>query len=74
MTKMILKGYENNPQKYAQHIHDLNYYKENRDGTLPLKGIEAHPWSVCRMSKSVVKTTLAWMSFGYRDRFHLFIC
>lgn len=69
MTKMILKGYENNPQKYAQHIRDLGITKKI-EWDVPLKGIEgrsivrmpddkANPWS---------KTTLAWMSFGYETQ------
>ncbi len=69
VSKMILKGYENNPQKYAQRIHDLGLTKKI-EWDVPLKGIEgtsqirfpndkANPWS---------KTTLAWMSFGYETQ------
>jgi cell division protein FtsI (penicillin-binding protein 3) len=69
ISKMILKGYEKNPQKYVQHIHDLGLTKKI-DWDVPLKGIEgtsiirfpndkANPWS---------KTTLPWMSFGYETK------
>lgn len=69
LSKMILKAYENNPQKYAQHIHDLGITKKI-EWDVPLKGREgtvairfpndrANPWS---------KTTLAWMSFGYETQ------
>jgi len=69
ITKMILKGYENNPQKYVQHIHDLGLTRkiewdvplEGREGTVAIRfpNDKANPWS---------KTTLAWMSFGYETQ------
>lgn len=69
IAKMILKGYEDNPAKYVQHIHDLGVTKQ-LEWDVPLKGREgtvnirfpddkANPWS---------KTTLPWMSFGYETQ------
>ncbi|MFT4221582.1 penicillin-binding transpeptidase domain-containing protein [Dysgonomonas sp.] len=69
IAKMILKGYENNPQKYVQRIHDLGLTKKI-EWDVPLKGKEGtsvirfpddkgNPWS---------KTTLPWMSFGYETQ------
>jgi len=68
-AKMILKGYEENPRKYVQHIHDMGLTKKI-DWDVPLKGKEGtsvirfpddkgNPWS---------KTTLPWMSFGYETQ------
>lgn len=69
IAQMILKGYESNPQKFAEHIHQLGITKK-LEWDVPLKGIEgtsairfpndkANPWS---------KTTLPWMSFGYETQ------
>lgn len=69
IAKMILKGYEKDPQRYAQRLHDLGITTKI-DWDVPLKGKEgtaairfpddsANPWS---------KTTLAWMSFGYETQ------
>ncbi|MFR9165546.1 MAG: penicillin-binding protein [Dysgonomonas sp.] len=69
ISKAILKAYENNPEKYVQHIYDFGLTKKI-DWDVPLKGREgtvnirhpkdkANPWS---------KTTLAWMSFGYETQ------
>ncbi|MFV0417502.1 MAG: penicillin-binding protein [Dysgonomonas sp.] len=69
IAQMILKGYEANPRKYAQHIHDLGITKKI-EWDVPLKGKEGtslirfpddkgNPWS---------KTTLPWMSFGYETQ------
>lgn len=69
IAKMILKGYESDPQKYVQHIHDLGLTKKI-EWDVPLKGKEGtsvirfpndkgNPWS---------KTTLPWMSFGYETQ------
>jgi len=69
IAKMILKGYENDPQKYVQHIHDLGITKK-LEWDVPLQGKEGtsvirfpsdkgNPWS---------KTTLPWMSFGYETQ------
>ncbi len=66
VAKTILKGYENNPEKYVQRLYDLGITKK-QIWDVPLKGKEgtsvirhpndkSNPWS---------KTTLAWMSFGY---------
>lgn len=69
VSKMILKGYENNPKKYVQHIHDLGLTRkiewdvplQGREGTVAIRfpDDKANPWS---------KTTLAWMSFGYETQ------
>lgn len=69
LAKTILKGYENNPTKYVQHLHDLGITRKI-DWDVPLKGKEgtavirfpddkANYWS---------KTTLAWMAFGYETQ------
>lgn len=69
IAKMILKGYENNPRKYVQRIHDLGLTKKI-EWDVPLKGKEGtsvirfpddkgNPWS---------KITLPWMSFGYETQ------
>jgi cell division protein FtsI (penicillin-binding protein 3) len=69
IAKMILKGYENNPQKYVQHIHDLGLTKKI-EWDVPLKGKEGT--SVIRFPNDKgniwSKTTLAWMSFGYETQ------
>lgn len=69
VSKMILKGYENNPSKYVQHIYDLGLTKKlewdvplkGREGTVAIRmpGDKGNPWS---------KTTLPWMSFGYETQ------
>lgn len=69
IAQMILRGYENDPQKYVNHIHQLGITKKI-EWDVPLKGIEgtsairfpndkSNPWS---------KTTLPWMSFGYETQ------
>ncbi len=69
ISKMILKGYENNRTGYAQRIHDLGI-TQKIEWDVPLSGKEgtaqirfpddkANPWS---------KTTLPWMSFGYETQ------
>lgn len=71
IAQMILKGYEDNPQKYVQRIHDLGITKKI-EWDVPLKGREgtvsirfpddkANPWSKG-------STTLPWMSFGYETQ------
>ncbi len=69
IAKMILKGYENDPQKYVQHIHDLGLTKKI-EWDVPLKGKEGT--SVIRFPDDKVnvwsKTTLPWMSFGYETQ------
>ena len=69
IAKMILKGYENDPKKYVQHIHDLGLTKklewdvplQGREGTSAIRfpDDKANPFS---------KTTLPWMSFGYETQ------
>ncbi|MDH6355714.1 cell division protein FtsI (penicillin-binding protein 3) [Dysgonomonas sp. PH5-45] len=69
ISKMILKGYENNPERYVKRLYDLGVTKKI-DWDVPLSGKEgtaqirspkdkSNPWS---------KTTLAWMSFGYETQ------
>lgn len=69
VSKVIVKGYESDPTKYVQHLHDLGITRRI-DWDVPLKGIEgrsiirfpsdkSNPWS---------KTTLAWMAFGYETQ------
>ncbi|MBP1618304.1 MAG: Cell division protein FtsI [Bacteroidetes bacterium] len=69
VSKVILKGYENNPTRYVQHLHDLGITRRI-EWDVPLHGKEgrsiirfpsdkSNPWS---------KTTLAWMSFGYETQ------
>lgn len=66
VSKMILKGYEKDPKKYVQRIHDMGLTKkltwdvplQGREGTSSIRfpDDKTNPWS---------KTTLPWMSFGY---------
>ena len=69
ISKMILKGYENDPKKYVQHIHDLGLTKK-LEWDVPLKGREGT--SAIRFpddkTNPFSKTTLAWMSFGYETQ------
>lgn len=69
VSKVILKGYENNPEKYVQRIYDTGITKKI-DWDVPLQGKEgtaiirhpndkSHYWS---------RTTLPWMSFGYETQ------
>lgn len=69
LGKIILKGYESNPTKYVQHLHDLGLTTKI-DWDVPLRGKEgtavirypndkANYWS---------KTTLPWMAFGYETQ------
>jgi cell division protein FtsI (penicillin-binding protein 3) len=66
MSKIALKGYENNPKKFVEGIDRIGLRKQLQ-WDVPLKGIEGtssirfpddknNYWS---------KTTLPWMSFGY---------
>ncbi|MDU1892060.1 MAG: penicillin-binding transpeptidase domain-containing protein [Dysgonomonas sp.] len=69
LSKMILKGYESNPEKYVQGIYDLGLTKKltwdvplkGREGTVNIRmpNDKGNPWS---------KTTLPWMSFGYETQ------
>lgn len=69
IAKMILKGYEDNPKKYVQHIHDLGLTKK-LEWDVPLQGREGT--SAIRFpddkSNPFSKTTLPWMSFGYETQ------
>lgn len=69
MSKIALKGYEDNPQKYVEGIDRIGLRKQ-LTWDVPLNGIEGtssirYPddkknyWS---------KTTLPWMSFGYETQ------
>ncbi|MDD3728613.1 MAG: penicillin-binding transpeptidase domain-containing protein, partial [Dysgonamonadaceae bacterium] len=69
MTKIALKAYQNNPEKFVERMEKMGLTK-SLQWDVPLKGIEgtsqirypndkANPWS---------KTTLAWMSFGYESQ------
>ncbi|MDD2475628.1 MAG: penicillin-binding protein [Dysgonamonadaceae bacterium] len=69
MTKIALKAYEDNPEKFINRIDKMGLTR-SLQWDVPLKGIEgtsqirhpkdkANPWS---------KTTLAWMSFGYESQ------
>lgn len=69
MAKMVLKGYENDPAKFAKRIHELGI-ATSQTWDVPLEGIEGtvnirmpddkrNPWS---------KTTLPWMAFGYETQ------
>lgn len=69
IAKTILKGYESNPSKFVQRLHDLGITRRI-DWDVPLRGKEgrsiirfpsdkSNPWS---------QTTLPWMSFGYETQ------
>lgn len=69
VSRLIVKGYEKNPTKYVQHLHNLGITRDI-DWDVPLHGKEgrgiirypsdkSNPWS---------KTTLAWMAFGYETQ------
>jgi cell division protein FtsI (penicillin-binding protein 3) len=69
MSKIVLKGYEDNPTRYVEGIDRIGLRKQLQ-WDVPLKGIEGtssirfpddkdNYWS---------KTTLPWMSFGYESK------
>lgn len=69
IARSILKGYENNPERFVEKLYGLGLTKKI-EWDVPLKGKEgtsvirhpkdkANPWS---------KTTLPWMSFGYETQ------
>ncbi|HPD87573.1 MAG TPA: penicillin-binding transpeptidase domain-containing protein, partial [Proteiniphilum sp.] len=69
MSKIALKGYEDNPKKFVEGIDRIGLRKQLK-WDVPLKGIEGtssirfpddkdNYWS---------KTTLPWMSFGYESQ------
>lgn len=69
LSKMILKGYEDNPKKFVDGIDKLGIRKklewdvplQGREGTVAIRypDDQYNPWS---------KTTLPWMSFGYETQ------
>ena len=69
VAKSILKGYENNPEKFVQRIYDTGITRKI-DWDVPLKGKEGT--AVIRSPKDQSsywsKTTLPWMSFGYETQ------
>lgn len=69
LAKTILKGYESNPAKYVQHLHDLGITRKI-DWDVPLQGKEGT--AVIRFpddqSNYWSKTTLPWMAFGYETQ------
>jgi len=69
ISKIALKGYENNPKKYVDAIDRIGLRKP-LTWDVPLKGIEGT--SVIRYPDDKnnywSKTTLPWMSFGYEAK------
>lgn len=69
MTKMVLKGYENNPTKFVEGIDRIGLRKR-LTWDVPLSGIEGT--SSIRFPDDKTnywsKTTLPWMSFGYETQ------
>lgn len=69
IAKMILKGYEDNPKRFVERIHELGLGK-NLEWDVPLQGIEGT--TNIRFpddpKTSWYKTTLPWMSFGYETQ------
>ncbi|MBK5194664.1 MAG: transpeptidase family protein [Proteiniphilum sp.] len=66
MSKIVLKGYEDNPTKFVEGIDRIGLRKQLQ-WDVPLKGIEGT--SSIRFPDDKTnywsKTTLPWMSFGY---------
>ncbi|NDV68701.1 penicillin-binding protein [Dysgonomonas sp. 25] len=69
VAKMILKGYESNPKKYVQRIHDLGLAKK-LTWDVPLQGREGTSYIRFPDDKDnpFSKVTLPWMSFGYETQ------
>lgn len=69
MSKMVLKGYENNPTKFVEGIDRIGLRKQ-LTWDVPLSGIEGT--SSIRFPDDKInywsKTTLPWMSFGYESQ------
>lgn len=69
MSKIALKGYENNPTKYVEGIDRIGLRKQLK-WDVPLHGIEGT--SSIRFPNDKTnywsKTTLPWMSFGYETK------
>ncbi|MDO5664789.1 MAG: penicillin-binding protein [Bacteroidia bacterium] len=69
MAKIVLKGYEKNPEKFVKGIDKIGLRKK-LTWDVPLNGIEGT--SSIRFPDDKVnywsKTTLPWMSFGYESK------
>jgi len=69
MSKIVLKGYEDNPTKFVEGIDRIGLRKQLQ-WDVPLQGIEGTP--SIRFPDDKVnywsKTTLPWMSFGYESK------
>lgn len=69
MSKIVLKGYEDNPTKFVEGIDRIGLRKQLK-WDVPLQGIEGT--SSIRFPDDKVnywsKTTLPWMSFGYESK------
>lgn len=69
MSKIVLKGYEDNPTKFVEGIDRIGLRKQLQ-WDVPLQGIEGT--SSIRFPDDKVnywsKTTLPWMSFGYESK------
>jgi cell division protein FtsI (penicillin-binding protein 3) len=69
MSKIVLKGYKDNPKKYVDGIDRIGLRKPLK-WDVPLSGIEGT--SVIRYPNDKnnywSKTTLPWMSFGYESK------
>ena len=66
MSKIVLKGYENNPSKFIDGLKRIGL-GEQLSWDVPLKGIEGTT-KICSPGDKTgrwSKTTLPWMSFGY---------
>lgn len=69
MSKIVLKGYEENPGKYVEGIDRIGLRKQLK-WDVPLKGIEG----TCAIrypddkNRYWSRTTLPWMSFGYESQ------
>lgn len=69
VAKSILKGYENNPERFVQKLYDTGITKKI-EWDVPLSGKEGtavirHPKD---NSSHWSRTTLPWMSFGYETQ------
>lgn len=69
VSKVILKGYENDPGKFVKRLYDMGVTKKI-DWDVPLKGKEGTAVIRFPNDKSSYwsKTTLPWMSFGYETQ------
>lgn len=69
MSKIVIKGYENNPAKYIDGIDKIGLRKQLK-WDVPLHGIEGTSSIRYPNDKNNYwsKTTLAWMSFGYESK------